>query len=270
MSFWHDIKPMSPTSKERLGYPTQKPESLLERIIKASTNEGDLVLDAYCGCGTTVAVAQHLKREWIGIDITYQSISLMLKRLEDTFGKKILEEIELNGVPKDMKSAVALANKSDDKTRKEFEKWMVLAYSNNRAIINEKKGGDAGIDGIAFLIDLDKANKQEIQKALFSVKSNKTLSPTVIRDLNGTMERDGAVAGFLLTLYPMENLVAESKKYGTYKNKLYAQSFPKIQVISVEEILQGERLNLPTSVPVVKSAKKKAKDTKQHVLGEEG
>lgn len=269
-SLWDDIPALHAFAVERLGYPTQKPEALLERIIKASTNEGDLVLDAYCGCGTTVAVAQQLKREWIGIDITYQSVSLMLKRLEDSFGESILQEIELNGVPKDIKSAVALANKKDDKTRKEFEKWAVLTYSNNRAVINEKKGGDGGIDGIAYLVDIDSKHKETHQKALFSVKSNKTLTPAVVRDLNGTMGREGAVAGFLLTLYPMENLVKESKQYGIYKNKLYAQDFPKIQVISVEEILEGERLNLPTSVQVVKSAKKKKiKAGKQAQLGEE-
>ena len=126
-------------ARERLGYPTQKPEALLERIIKVSSNEGDVVLDAYCGCGTTVAVSQRLNRQWIGIDITYQSISLILKRLEDTFGKGVLEQLKLNGIPKDMESAVALANKKDDRTRKEFEKWAVLTYTNNSAIINARK-----------------------------------------------------------------------------------------------------------------------------------
>ncbi|MFM6276742.1 MAG: DNA methyltransferase, partial [Dolichospermum sp.] len=115
-------------------------EALLERIIQTSSNEGDIILDAYCGCGTTVAVSQKLNRQWIGIDITYQSISLILKRLEDTFGKAVLETINISGIPKDMKSAEALALKKDDRTRKEFEKWAVLTYSNNRAVINPKKG----------------------------------------------------------------------------------------------------------------------------------
>ncbi|MFM6910072.1 MAG: DNA-methyltransferase, partial [Dolichospermum sp.] len=117
-----NIDKINNSSKERLGYPTQKPESLLERIIQASSNEGDVILDAYCGCGTTVAVSQRLNRQWIGIDITYQSISLILKRLEDTFGKAVLETINISGIPKDMKSAEALALKKDDRTRKEFEK----------------------------------------------------------------------------------------------------------------------------------------------------
>lgn len=136
---WWEIQPIAPSAKERLGYPTQKPEALLERIIKASSNEGGIVLDAFCGCGTTVAVAQRLKRKWIGIDITYQSISLILKRIEDAYGKTILDKIEINGIPRDMDAAKALAHKKDDRVRKEFEKWSILTYSDNKAIINEKK-----------------------------------------------------------------------------------------------------------------------------------
>ncbi|MFM6347790.1 MAG: DNA-methyltransferase, partial [Dolichospermum sp.] len=111
---WWTIPIINSQAKERLGYPTQKPEALLERIIKASSNENDIILDAYCGCGTTVAVAQKLNRQWIGIDITYQSISLILKRLEDSFGKEVLTNITLHGIPKDLESAIALAQKQDD------------------------------------------------------------------------------------------------------------------------------------------------------------
>ncbi len=124
---------------ERLGYPTQKPETLLQKIITASSNEGDTILDAYCGCGTTVAVAQELKRRWIGMDITYQSIALVLRRLEDQFGKGVANSVRLDGIPRDMASAQALANKKDDRVRKEFEKWAVLTYTSNRAVINQKK-----------------------------------------------------------------------------------------------------------------------------------
>ncbi|WP_222873999.1 DNA-methyltransferase [Hankyongella ginsenosidimutans] len=147
---WVDIPPINSQAQERLGYPTQKPEALLERIIKASSNEGDTVLDAYCGCGTTVAVAQRLGRRWIGIDITYQSIALILKRLQDRYPDDwpaIEANIKLDGVPRDLDSAMALANRKDDKTRKEFEKWAVLTFSNNQARINEKKGRTAGSTG---------------------------------------------------------------------------------------------------------------------------
>jgi DNA modification methylase len=254
-----DIPSIGSDSAERLGYPTQKPEALLERIIKASSNEGETILDAYCGCGTTVAVADRLNRKWIGIDITYQSISLILKRLEEYYGSSTLQNIQINGVPQDIESAISLANKQDDRTRKEFEKWAVLTYSNNRAMINEKKGGDGGIDGIAYVVDIDEKSEQINKEVLFSVKSNKTLSPSVIRDLNGTLERENAALGILLTLYPMENLVKESKKYGVYNNKLFGHSYPKIEVICVAEILEGKTMKLPTSLEVLKKAQQKNK-----------
>ncbi|MDQ3323868.1 MAG: site-specific DNA-methyltransferase [Acidobacteriota bacterium] len=139
---WTDIEPINSAAAERLGYPTQKPEALLERIISASSNEGDVVLDAFCGCGTTVAVANRLKRRWIGMDITYQSVALILKRLKDSAGQVAVEAVELHGVPKDMESVDALVHKKDDRVRKEFEKWAILTYSDNRAVINEKKGAD--------------------------------------------------------------------------------------------------------------------------------
>jgi len=107
-------------------------------------------MDAYCGCGTSVAVAQRLKRSWIGIDITFQSISLILRRIEKAFGQAVVNSVKTDGVPRDMASAEALAHKKDDRLRKEFEKWAVLTYTNNRAIINEKKGADAGIDAVGF------------------------------------------------------------------------------------------------------------------------
>lgn len=253
------IQQMNPMAKERLGYPTQKPESLLEIIIKASSNDGDMVLDAYCGCGTTIAVAERLNRKWIGMDITYQSISLILKRLEEHYGKAVLESIILDGVPQDMDSAIELAHKKDDRLRKEFEKWAVLTFSNNRAIINEKKGGDRGIDGISFVLDANDKGEQIPKEVLFSVKSNETLSPSVIRDLNGTIERENAAMGYLITLYPMDNLVRESKKYGMYENNLFKHTYPKIKVINVGEILSGERMEIPISLEVLKKAELKSK-----------
>jgi DNA modification methylase len=256
---WTDIKPLHNLAAERLGYPTQKPESLLERIIKASTNEGDVVLDAYCGCGTSVAVAERLNRQWIGMDITYHSISLILKRMEEHFGASTIKNISLNGVPEDFKSAEALANKKDDRTRKEFEKWAVLTYSNNRASINEKKGSDGGIDGVSYMLDLN-GKKQDHKQIIFSVKSNKVLSPTVIRDLNGTLEREGAALGILITLYPMDNLIKESKKYGTYNNSILGQNYPKIDVITVDDILAGKTMKIPTSLEVLKEAERRTKD----------
>lgn len=189
-----------------------------------------------------------------------------MKRLEHSFtqdfAKNVLdkntaptfEKLEVSGVPKDFDSAVALANRQDDRTRKEFEKWFVLSYSQNRATINDKKGGDGGIDGTVFIADFVEG-KQVTKQVLFSVKSNKTLSPTVIRDLNGTIERENALIGILLTLYPMPNLVKECKQYGQVK--IANNFYPKIQVINVEEMLNGDYMNLPNVIEVLKKAEQK-------------
>lgn len=252
-NLWDDIQPISSQDKERLGYPTQKPEALLERIIQASSNQGDIILDAYCGCGTTVAVSQRLDRQWIGIDITYQSISLILKRLEDAFGQGILEQIQLNGIPKDMKSAEALANKKDDRTRKEFEKWAVLTYSNNRAVINPKKGADKGIDGIAYF----RGEQDEPEKIILQVKSGNIKSGD-IRDLQGTLTLEKAAMGILITLKePTEEMIKTAKSAGIYQNQYMSQSYDIISIVTIQEIIEEKkRLSIPLGYEVLKSAEK--------------
>jgi site-specific DNA-methyltransferase (adenine-specific) len=252
-NLWDDIDTISAQSAERLGYPTQKPEALLERVIKASSNEGDIILDAYCGCGTTIAVAEKLKRSWIGVDITYQSISLILKRLEDSFGKNSIENIQLNGIPKDMQSAVALANKTDDRTRKEFEKWAVLTYSNNRAVINAKKGADKGIDAIAYF----QGEKDETEKIIFQVKSGKVKSGD-IRDLQGTMTLQQAAIGIFITLQPpTKDMIQTAKMAGIYQSRFMSQLVDKIQIVTIQEILEEKkRIDIRLMFEVLKSAEK--------------
>ncbi|MFM7886278.1 MAG: DNA methyltransferase, partial [Pseudanabaena sp.] len=252
-NLWDDIDTISAQAAERLGYPTQKPEALLERILKASSNEGDVVLDAYCGCGTTVAVSQRLNRQWIGIDITYQSISLILKRLEDTFSKGVLDHITLNGIPKDIESAQLLANKSDDRTRKEFEKWAVLTYSNNRATINQKKGADKGIDGIAYF----RSEKDEPEKIILQVKSGK-VSSRDIRDLQGTITRENATLGIFITLQkPTKDMIKEAKEAGIYKSQFMSAPVDKIRIVTVQEIIEEQkRLDILLALEVLKSAEK--------------
>ena len=259
---WH-IPFIAPSAKERLGYPTQKPETLLEKIILASSNKGDVILDAYCGCGTTVAVAENLDRNWVGMDITYQSISLILKRLEESFGKKAVEKIELNGVPKDMESAIALAHKKDDRVRKEFEKWTVLTYSDNKAMINEKKGADGGIDGRMNIIH---NQDQDILPVTFSVKSGH-IKREYISSFNSDSQREGAAFGIFITLEePTKSMKEEAKKCGTYKNELTGTIYDKIQIITVEQILSGKRLHVPVALKAVKDAKFKGKDIGQEKL----
>lgn len=251
---------------ESLSYPTQKPEALLNRVITASSNPGDVVLDAYCGCGTTVAVAQRLGRRWIGIDITYQSISLILKRLEDKYPSDwplIEASIGLDGVPRDLASAVALANRKDDRTRKEFEKWAVLTYSKNQARINEKKGADAGIDGIAFfLIDKDTNGK-----AIFQVKSGGA-SRATMATLNSDRQREGAEFGILISMdSPIKSMREEVTAAGKYRHPLLNRDDDRLQVVTVEDILAGKRLNLPMGrTDAVKSAAALPSDTGQETL----
>jgi DNA modification methylase len=256
---WEDLNPIGTENKERLGYPTQKPESLLERIITASSNEGDTILDAYCGCGTTIAVAERLKRKWLGMDITYQSISLILRRLEFTFEKAVLSEIRIDGIPKDMQSANALAHKKDDRLRKEFEKWAVLTYTNNRAIINEKKGADAGIDARAFFL----TGKDDNAKIIFQVKSG-GVKRGDIATLRGDMARENAALAILITLEePSKPMIAEAKGAGQYLHESMGRNYDRISIVTIQDIVEGgKRLEIPMSVEVVAAAKRKA-DTEQ-------
>ena len=262
---WWQLNVLNANDPDRMGYPTQKPESLLERIVRVSSNEGDVVLDAYCGCGTTVAVAQRLKRRWIGIDITYQSISLILKRLQDKYPEHwatIEANLQLDGVPRDYNSAVALANRKDDKTRKEFEKWAVLTYSNNQARINDKKGADGGIDGIAyFMVDTNTNGK-----AVFQVKSGGANRAT-IATLNSDRQREKAEFGFLITMdAPTKAMIQEIQAVGKYKHPLLNREDDRIQIVTIQEVLDGKRLDLPMSRVIVKSAEAVGDTDKQTSL----
>jgi DNA modification methylase len=248
---WEDILPINSQAIERLGYPTQKPEALLDRIITASSNEGDVVLVAYCGCGTTIAVAQRLKRQWIGIDITYQSISLILKRLEDGFGSNVLNTVALDGIPKDVDSARALAYKKDDRVRKEFEKWAILTYSNNRATINYKKGADHGIDGIAYV----QVSHTENARIVFQAKSGH-VGEKDIRDFLGAMAHERAALGIFITLQePTTPMVRVAHAAGTYRHALMERSYDKVQMVTIREMLEhGRRLEMPLTREVVRRA----------------
>jgi len=213
------------------------------------------VLDAFCGCGTTVAVAQKLNRQWIGIDITYNSISLILKRLTEAYGNNIIDNIEMGGIPRDIESAKALANKKDDRLRKEFEKWAVLTYSNNKAMINNKKGKDYGIDGNARIIE----GREQYKDLLFSVKSG-NVNSGMIRDFRGTIDRENAAAGIFITLKePTKDMKQEAAAAGFYSNE-YMAAIEKIKIITIEQILKGERLNIPLAADVLKKAESASVD----------
>lgn len=265
---WDDIDSFqqASTNPEYLGYPTQKREAILQRILEASSADGSVILDAYCGCGTTVAVAQRLNRNWIGIDITYQSIAVILKRFDDHFDKEVLNNITLDGVPKDMASARALANKADDRVRKEFEKWAVLTYTNNRAVINEKKGADSGIDGVAYF----KTSATETGKMVLQVKSG-GVGRGDIAKLRGDMAREDAEMATLITLEPStEPMRKEAKAAGLYPHPLMQKNYDKIQIVTVQEIIEeNRRLELPMNLEVLKKAQAAVSDKQISLIPDE-
>jgi site-specific DNA-methyltransferase (adenine-specific) len=251
-TIWNDIPPVQAQSKERLGYPTQKPEALLERIIAASSNEGDVVLDPFCGCGTTIAVAERLKRRWIGIDITYLAISLMKTRLHDTFGTE-LSPYEVMGDPKDLFGAKALALEN----RFQFE-WWAIGKVGAYPAQDKKKGPDSGVDGIIKFFD---DNSGKPKKIVVQVKSGK-VHVSQIRDLIGVVKRENAVTGVFITLHrPTDPMKVEAVKEGFYIPEHFPQDkFPRIQILTVEEILAGAGVLYPRSGDVTfKKAERKYK-----------
>jgi DNA modification methylase len=235
---WTDIKPIGAQAAERLGYPTQKPEALLERIINSSSNEGDTILDCFSGCGTAINVAERLHRQWIGIDITHLAISLMKTRLQDTFGSE-LAPFEVIGEPKDIASAEALAESGLD-GRYQFQYWAV-GLVKGRPAQDKKKGKDMGIDGFAYFFD-DASNIAK--KIIIQVKSGNVKSGD-IRDLKGVLEREKAQIGVFITLKSAtKDMKKEAVSAGFYESEHYG-NFPKLQILTIEELLNGARLQYP-------------------------
>ncbi|MBI3660919.1 restriction endonuclease [Candidatus Acetothermia bacterium] len=242
-----DIPPINSQAAERLGYPTQKPLALLERIIQASSNEGDLVLDPFCGCGTTIIAAQKLKRHWIGIDITHLAISLMKYRLHDTFGTEVKYRVE--GEPADTASAYALA----EKDRYQFQ-WWALSLIKARPVGDEKKkGADAGIDGTLYFIDDAKTPPKKI---IVQVKSGK-VQVKDIRELIQVVHRAKATMGFFITLdEPTEPMAKEALAEGFYKSSGWGKQYQKIQICTIAQLLAGEEFDMPPTNVSFKRAEK--------------
>ena len=223
--------------KERLGYPTQKPEGILERIVQASSNEGDVVLDPFCGCGTAIAAAQKLNRQWIGIDITHLAVALMKNRLKTAFNILPGQDYRVVGEPVDVGSARALA----EQDRYQFEFWaMSLLEAFPRE--QKKKGADQGVDGVVYFID---GLRRAVNKAVVQVKSGRVSSP-LIRDLVGTVEREKAAMGLFITLEePTRDMRTEAVSAGFYHSDLWQTDYPKIQIRTVGELLEGKGFEVP-------------------------
>jgi site-specific DNA-methyltransferase (adenine-specific) len=247
-SIWDDIYPLNPVSAERLGYPTQKPVALLERIIQSSSNEGDVVLDPFCGCGTTIAAAQKLGRSWIGIDITHLAITLMKARLKDSFGDAA--KYKVLGEPVSVPDAERLAE-SDPY---QFQ-WWALGLVGARPV-DQKKGADKGIDGrIIFMGD----KPGTFESVILSVKAGKT-GTAHVRDLIGVIEREKAAIGVLISMQsdtaPMK---IEASTAGFYQNETWNKQYPKIQLLTIAEILSGKQIEMPPIRQVSTTFKKAPK-----------
>ena len=234
---WTDIPRIPNKSSERLDYPTQKPEALLERVINASSNEGDLVLDPFCGCGTATVAAERLNRRWIGIDITHLAVTLMRHRLQDTF-KGELKPYEIIGQPQDLESAKALALESEHDGRYQFE-WWALGLVDARPAQDKKKGADSGIDGYINFFD---DNSGKAKRIVVQVKSGR-VNRGQIATLKGDMEREKAEIGLFITLEkPTRPMEAEAASAGFYTPEHYPDSrYPRVQILTVEELLTGAR-----------------------------
>jgi site-specific DNA-methyltransferase (adenine-specific) len=264
---WTDISPLQAAAAEKLGYPTQKPLALLERIVQASSNEGDVVLDPFCGCGTAIAAAQKLNRRWIGIDVTHLSITLMKYRMKDAFGLVEKKDYAVVGEPEDISSARQLAK--DD--RYQFQ-WWALSLVQAKPLGGEsgskegKKGSDKGIDGAINFVD----EKNKLQRVLIQVKSGHVKSGDV-RDLRGAVEREEAAIGVFVTLEePSKDMVTEAVSAGYYHSNLWQKDYPRVQILTIENLLAGKGIDMPpySSGQTFKQAEKVKKSTgKQGELG---
>jgi len=230
VDWWSDMNALQTWSKERTGYPTQKPEKLLERIIKASSNSGDVVLDPFCGCATTMVVAEKLKRTWIGIDITYQSFRLLKERLRKN--SVLPTDFIVEGEPTTMQQVDRLI---EERGRFRFQDWITGKIG---GIPNTKKTADKGEDGYYYWKD-----NKETKKAIISVKSGH-VAPTDIRDLVGTIDKKADVGIFLTLKEPSTEMVKKAVTTGFIYDS-FGQRYPKIQILTVEEILNGKKLDLP-------------------------
>lgn len=232
-SLWDDIPPINSQAWERLGYPTQKPEALLERILSASSHEGDVVLDPFCGCGTAIATAQKMNRRWIGIDITHLAINLVRHRLQNAFGPSLA--FEVTGEPKDLSGAAQLAASEPY----QFQ-WWALGLVGARPA-EQRKGADQGIDGRLFFHDEGGGHTKQI---IFSVKAGKT-GVAQVRDLVGVLDREKAVIGVLLSMQePTREMRKEAAAAGFYASP-WGTGHPRVQLLTIAELLAGKPVDYP-------------------------
>jgi len=237
-SVWTDIAPVNSQADERIGYPTQKPLTLLKRIILAASNPGDVVLDPFCGCGTAIEASAVLDRRWIGIDVTYVAIKVIRDRLKKHLPQ---EKYQVRGIPRDVEAARRLA----EQTPHEFQNWAISELGGN----SRGKGGDRGIDGdIVFMTGRD-----QYGRAIISVKGSKYVAPAALRELIGTVKRERAECGILICFGPpSREMRREAAEAGQVD--LSGGNLPRIRIVTVEELLKGVKLGLTVVLDSISSA----------------
>ncbi len=257
-SVWTDIPPLGAHAKERLGYPTQKPVSLLERIIYASSNPGDVVLDPFCGCGTAIVAAQQLNRRWIGIDITHLAVALQKKRMLDVFDLKPKLDYTVIGEPQDLASARQLFQ--DDPFQFQFWATSLLGampLGGEAGSRTGRRGPDRGIDGLLKFSE----GKNRYASVIVQVKGGRVGSKEV-RDLRGTLEREQAAIAILIILQPAtREMRTEATQAGMYTSELWQRSYPRVQIVTIEELLSGHGVELPPSIDPFKRAERAQPNT---------
>jgi site-specific DNA-methyltransferase (adenine-specific) len=247
---WIDIEHLHGTQKEFLGYPTQKPQALLERILQSSSKEGDVVLDPFCGCGTAIAAAEKLGRQWIGIDVTHLAVALIKKRIIDHFPDA---KFEVVGEPRSVEDAKRLFEQSPF----QFESWAVSLIGGQP--FKSKGGGDTGIDGLLYFKD----HKGEFQKIVIEVKGG-GYQPKDVRSLQAVLEREQAPLGVLLALNPpTRGMITEAAALGTWKMPRVKISYPIIQIVTIEDIFAGKRPVLPYTGETLKKGKRVLRNKEQ-------
>lgn len=248
---WTDIDPISAHAAERMGYPTQKPLALLERIISASSNPGDLVLDPFCGCGTAVVAAEKLGRRWIGIDITFIAVDLMISRLAKDFGLVRGKDYDVLGDPKDAYSARKLFEESP----KQFEIWAVGLVA---GVPQPEKSGDKGVDGKVYFQDLE----GKLQWAVCQVKGGH-LTPSVIRDFEAAIQREKAAMGYFICLEtPTKGMYQEAEELGFFDSPS-GRKIPRLQIRTIKELLEGHEFDFPRGYSLKSGGKRLTKTGEQ-------
>jgi DNA modification methylase len=260
-TIWSDISALSGSMAERLGYPTQKPLALLERILAASSNEGDVVLDPFCGCGTTVHAAQKMNRRWIGVDVTHLAVGLIQRRLRDAFP---MAEFQVLGTPRDIGAARALA----EADKHQFQLWALSMIDNAVPYKGGRKGADGGVDGYVYFqvpSDDGAGSKTVTGKAIVSIKGGGVSDPQV-KDLITTVDHEGAQMGLFITLLPpTKPMVARAAAAGFYEAG--GRTYPKVQILTIEQLFDGKRPEMPWLDPsVFRKAKREAAPDKQGSL----